>query len=243
MYLVLLIIGALVLVCYLADGWLERRKLRGSASDIDTVSENLTQPTEAVQNNVNQTGTMNQANIPNQENETNRANEASQRNEAETDLQTPTSTTLRIVKDVLTMIGCQPHQVGPIDIEAIFQGETFIFRIDNYFVRIWDPQWGSFEEDDPNIPIVRLAINETHGMFGPTILLIGPDEGKYQLYSKYDIMLHPTIPHLDDYLTVILRAFFETKLEFRNKLGQLIVSNETQQNQTPPPTGFDISNN
>ena len=146
--------------------------------------------------------------------------------------------TSSIVYDALCSIGCQPELKDERTIVVSYQGETFQLDFGvppSRYVRVWDPCWARIEINDPQVDLIKEAVNISNYNFGPTVLITQPDEeNMIMLYSRYDIMIHPTCPENDLYIHAVLESFFMAKEEIRNNIQNLNVhQNEQQRNRRP----------
>lgn len=149
--------------------------------------------------------------------------------------------TPNIVFGALQALGCQPELKDEHTILVSYQGETFQFDFGespSRYARIWDPGWAGIKTDDPQINLVKEAVNVTNYNFGPTILMTEPDEDNViTFHSRYDIMVHPACPDNDQYLKSVLDSFFYAKEAVRNNFQNLNVK-QTEQHKNRRPVGF-----
>lgn len=142
--------------------------------------------------------------------------------------------------DTLVAMGCQPERDGDRRINVKYQGENFVFDIGGYHVRVWDARWASSNVNDPDLAILREAVNYANFQFGSIILLSSPEEnGDIDILSRHDFLIHPSFPENVDYLTYILNNFFEGKETLRKEFLKLKAQRE-QSTQQPArrPVGF-----
>lgn len=149
--------------------------------------------------------------------------------------------TTNIVFGALQSLGCQPEFKDEHTILVSYQGETFQFDFGespSRYARIWDPGWAGIKTDDPQINLVKEAVNVTNYNFGPTILMTEPDEDNViTFHSRYDIMVHPACPDNDQYLKSVLDSFFYAKEAVRNNFQNLNVK-QAEQHKNRRPVGF-----
>lgn len=149
--------------------------------------------------------------------------------------------TTNIVFGALQSLGCQPELKDEHTILVSYQGETFQFDFGespSRYARIWDPGWAGIKTDDPQINLVKEAVNVTNYNFGPTILMTEPDEDNViTFHSRYDIMVHPACPDNDQYLKSVLDSFFYAKEAVRNNFQNLNVK-QAEQHKNRRPVGF-----
>lgn len=128
------------------------------------------------------------------------------------------NTSFNIMKKALVDIGCKPKINDDDSIIVAYQGKDFYIRCDGLYTTIWDPLWSYIEADDPDLPIVREVINATNIAFDRTIVWRESDEdGNIYLYTKKNIMLHPSFPDVYEYIQAELDAFFEIEEWLREK--------------------------
>lgn len=149
--------------------------------------------------------------------------------------------TTNIVFGALQALGCQPELKDDNTLVVSYQGETFQFDFGespSRYTRIWDPCWAGIKTDDPQINLIKEAINVTNYNFGPTIVMTEPDENNViTFHSRYDIMVHPACPDNDQYLKSVLDSFFYAKEAVRNNFQNLNVK-QAEQHKNRRPVGF-----
>lgn len=83
--------------------------------------------------------------------------------------------------------------------------------------------------DDPQLNLIKEAINATNYNFGPAILMTEPDVNNViTFHSRYHIMVHSTCPDNDQYLKSVLDSFFYAKEAVRNNFQNLNVKQAEQ---------------
>ena len=149
--------------------------------------------------------------------------------------------TSQIVFGSLQSLGCQPELKDDNTLVVSYQGEIFEFDFgenQSPYVRIWDPYWTGVNSDNPNITLIKDAVNLTNYNFGPTIVMTEPDVNNViGFHSRYDIMIHPAYLDNDQYLKSVLDSFFYAKEAVRNNLQNLNVK-QTEQQKNRRPVGF-----
>lgn len=149
--------------------------------------------------------------------------------------------TTNIVFGALQALGCQPELKDDNTLVVSYQGETFQFDFGespSRYTRIWDPCWAGIRTDDPQINLIKEAVNVTNYNFGPTIVMTEPDENNViTFHSRYDIMVHPACPDNDQYLKSVLDSFFYAKEAVRNNFQNLNAKQE-EQYKNRRPVGF-----
>lgn len=143
--------------------------------------------------------------------------------------------------DILKSMGCQPQLHEGDSIEVQFQGENFLLQINSIWVRVWDSGWFSISNNHPDLTLIKEAVNYSNIVFGPTILLVEPnDEDNLILHSRMDIMLYPYCPINVDYIRQIMNSFFNIKDELRKNIHMLKMKSKEQERKHRP-VGFDLS--
>ena len=119
----------------------------------------------------------------------------------------------KIMKESLEKIGCQPEvEKEGVTINFAYQGEFFQVACYGPWARIWDPAWSALHADDPNLPMIRDAINKVNITSHPTVVMSTSDEGDIiVLHSRMDIALYPSLPRIEDYVKCSLNALFQTR--------------------------------
>lgn len=162
-------------------------------------------------------------------------------NESSPDYESITSR--QIAFNSLKSIGCQPKFMDDSTILVEFQGEKFEFSFpqeqDSRYARIWDPYWAGIEANNPNLYLVKEAINSANHCFGPTVVMSEPDENNHiAFHSRYDIMLHPACPDNDQHIKTILSSFFYTQDIVRREYQDL-GARQAERRANRRPIGFD----
>lgn len=130
--------------------------------------------------------------------------------------------TLGLMLNILDELGCQPRANEDGTLSVQYQGEKFFMEFGGMYACIWDPMWAGIKLDDPDLPKIREAVNATNFNFGPTVAMTKPDEeGVIWLYSRRDIMLHPTCPDNVPFVKGVLDSFFDTKEKVRSNFQQI----------------------
>ena len=149
--------------------------------------------------------------------------------------------TTNIVLSALQALGCQPELKEDNTLVVSYQGETFQFdfgEAPSRYTRIWDPCWAGIKTDDPQINLIKEAVNVTNYNFGPTVVMTEPDENNVIMFhSRFDIMVHPACPDNDQYLKSVLDSFFYAKEAVRNNFQNLNVK-QAEQLKNRRPVGF-----
>jgi hypothetical protein len=149
-----------------------------------------------------------------------------------------TPSTSEIVEHALKAIGCQPEVDKDGYVGVSYQGESFIFVFNGVYARVWDPEWGSMNVENPNMQKLREAVNATNFHLEPTVVMSRPnDEGNVILHSRRDIMLHPSFPNNEIYIKSVLDSFFDAKAAVRENL-QAISAEQAEAQNKRRPVGF-----
>ena len=136
-------------------------------------------------------------------------------------IEKPKYNTQQLMVSTLTQIGCQPTVNDDDTVSVSYQGEHFHIDFLGLNARIWDLKWAEVNANDSDLPKIREAANHTNFGFGPTVVLSDPDdEGTIYLHSRHEILLHPEMPEIEDYLRSNLDRFFGAKEEVRKYLEQ-----------------------
>lgn len=146
--------------------------------------------------------------------------------------------TLGLMFNTLSQLGCQPtaNEDGTLSVQ--YQGENFHVEFGGMYARVWDPMWASVKADDPDMHIIREAVNAANFNFGPTVVLTAPnDEGIISFHSRRDIMLHPACPDNVPFVKAVLDSFFDAKEQVRNSFQQ-INAKQMEAQRTRRPVGF-----
>ena len=150
--------------------------------------------------------------------------------------------TAKLMKDALIEIGCQPVEKDGNTLEVGYQGELFVIEFSNNFARIWDPGWTHIKADDPNWPILRVALNHANHDFGyATVVYTNPNEdGIIVLHSHFDLLLLPMIPQLPLYVKSVLNIFFFTQKRVTDYFHH-VRQQQQEESKKRRPVGFDTN--
>lgn len=143
--------------------------------------------------------------------------------------------TMGLMYDALCNLGCQPTKNDDHTISVKYQGENFEMQFDGLFARVWDPMWAGINHDDPNMSLLREAVNVANFDFGPTVVFTAPNsDGIVGLHSRMDILLHPACPVNPSYVKTVLDSFFDMKNCVRQRCQQLsFEQSENMKNRRP----------
>lgn len=132
----------------------------------------------------------------------------------------------------LRLIGCQPKVADNGDISIYFRGEVFILRhIGGAYVRVWF-QAGMLKSSPQ---IITEAVNKSNYEFGPTVIIEETNGvGNYMIHLRQDIVLHPALPNIDEYLQVVFCDFLKMREAVRKNYQEAM---EKQAN-VRRPIGF-----
>lgn len=149
-----------------------------------------------------------------------------------------TANTSDIMHDALVAIGCQPRKDNEGHMFVDYQGEHFSMEFGGPYVRVWDAHWSGVKADDPMLPNLREAMNNTNFNFGPTIVMDNPDDnGVISFHSRRDIMLHPTFPDAPGYVKAVLDSFFTAQNAMRQQVHG-IIAKQAEKQKNRRPVGF-----
>lgn len=160
--------------------------------------------------------------------------EASQPAEASESTQTPRpAKPVDVIFDILAKMGCQPERKVIDDKEAIiasYQGANFDFRFNGNWVTVYQPYWTWAHKDDPNLPLLREAINQANYLEGPTIVWTPPfSDGRIHLHSVFQFYLNPDFADNEAMLIGILCSFFD-KIEYFRQIMHNLFEQQAQSN-------------
>lgn len=151
-----------------------------------------------------------------------------------------TQETRSIVMDSLRQIGCQPELNPDKSVDVQYQGENFVMLVRGRYVRIWDLFWSYMNENDPDLPKAKEAINDANYNFGATVVVSDPEDGKVAFHSRCDIMLHPSCDDNADFLRATLDSFFNTKDNVKRHYAAIEQEQQVKQ-RNRRPMGFAIN--
>ena len=145
--------------------------------------------------------------------------------------------------NTLRQLGCLPRTNEDGTLFVQYQGENFHMEFGGMYTRVWDPMWAGIKVDDPDLPIIREAVNATNFNFGPTVVMTNPDdEGVIGFHSRRDIMLHPACPDNVPFVKAVLDSFFDTKEQVRSNFQQ-INAKQMERQKNRRPVGFTTTHN
>ena len=160
--------------------------------------------------------------------------EASQPAEASESSQPPRpAKPVDVIFDILAKLGCQPERKVIDDKEAIiasYQGANFEFRFNGNWATVYFPFWTFVLADDPNLPLLREAINQANYHEGPTILWTPPHpDGRIYLHSAFQFYINLDFPDNESMLISILCSFFD-KIEHLRHIIHNLSEQQAQNN-------------
>ena len=132
--------------------------------------------------------------------------------------------TRNLVISTLKEIGCQPEIDDNDRIYFKYQGETFQIAADNdyLFIVIWDAWWGKIKMDDPKVPTLKEAVNQTNREIDITVLYtIDEVQNTLGIHSKQYLPFTKTLPTIEEYLCANLDLFFVAHQVLKEKLNTL----------------------
>lgn len=130
----------------------------------------------------------------------------------------------RVVK-VLQQMNCEWKEVenDPTAIRFAYQSENFILRFNeaNCFVRITDPSWYGFSDDDiDTLSKVKEVVNELNWNCGMTMCYTHDEEEKlFLVHTQHSLVATDGIS-LHEYFVNTLKAFFMTQHHFHRLLAE-----------------------
>lgn len=130
--------------------------------------------------------------------------------------------TVALMYETLYNIGCLPT-IDRYGIMSV-QYRDVIFHMDfgGMYVSIWEFNWATAKKNDPNMPIVREAMNDANLNFGATIVMTEHNKaGKVAFCTHRDIMLHPACPDNETFVKEVLDSFFDAKEQMRRIFLQI----------------------
>lgn len=158
-------------------------------------------------------------------------------------MENPKYDTQQLMVATLIQIGCQPTINEDDTVSVTYQGEYFHIDFGGLYAQIWDLGWSSVDINDPDLPKIREAVNHTNFDFGPTVVMTDPnDNGTIYFHSRLEILLHPDLPEIDNYLQSNLNMFFRAKESVRQNFQQITFEQQKSSGNIRP-IGFNTSNN
>lgn len=129
---------------------------------------------------------------------------------------------------VLQAIGCKPvsEEFGYIRVQ--YRGETFMMHPNGaYFVDIYDLSWSTINAYDPELSLLKEAINRTNWN-GPLKIMLQEfsDNGRLDISTSYLMWLYPGSEGNEDYMRAVLNMFFDCKDKLQDTF--LYMSNRQQ---------------
>lgn len=138
-----------------------------------------------------------------------------------------------VIFDIFAKLGCQPQRKVIDDKEAIiasYQGANFEFRFNGNWATVYFPFWTFVLADDPNLPLLREAINQANYHEGPTTLWTPPHpDGRIYLHSMFQFYINLDFPDNEAMLISILCSFFD-KIEHLRQIIHNLFEQQAQNN-------------
>ena len=138
-----------------------------------------------------------------------------------------------VIFDIFAKLGCQPERKVIDDKEAIiasYQGANFEFRFNGNWATVYFPFWTFVLADDPNLPLLREAINQANYHEGPTILWTPPHpDGRIYLHSVFQFYINLDFADNEAMLISILCSFFD-KIEHLRQIIHNLSEQQAQNN-------------
>lgn len=120
-----------------------------------------------------------------------------------------------LMRHLLANLNCQCKENDDGTLYFRFQGESFWLQTqkDSAWVRIVDLPWYDCSLDElEKMSCMQKAINKVNGsQLCTAVYSIEKDEGKMEVYSKYDFGITSQIHDVEQFLTSILTSFFNLK--------------------------------
>lgn len=130
--------------------------------------------------------------------------------------------TFDLMFETFREIGCQPTKDDENILSVRYQGEYFHIGCGGGHARVWELCWGVIRKDAPVASNIREAVNDANFHSGPVVVIDeSEDKDSFVLHSHYDIMFHPALPNIKDYMEKVLDSFFVRKDELRDSFYQL----------------------
>ncbi len=125
----------------------------------------------------------------------------------------------------LKEVGCTPEIDKKLesDVEFMYQGEHMTIRVENdTLVTIYDTWWATFSIDNPQIEVLKEAINATNTGNMVTIVHTEDKENKQLvLHTRYRMFLRKDFPAVSGLLVAVLQNFFAVKDELKGRFAAL----------------------
>lgn len=140
-----------------------------------------------------------------------------------------------LVVDTLTKVGCQPEIDDKDNICFKYQGESMYVSADNNFnfITIWDPWWIALDLTDPDVALVKEAINMVNVDIPLVNVVYSVDEenGKFGVHTRCDSVFMDQLPELDGLVKSLLEHFFLAHDRLKNAFGFLKQRQEGKKNE------------
>ena len=153
-------------------------------------------------------------------------------------MEKPQYNTQQLMVSTLSQIGCQPTVNDDNSVTVNYQGEIFHIDFGGPYAQIWDFGWAVINEQDPELPKIKDAVNAANFNFGPTVVMSNPDDkGTMYVHSRLGIVLVPGIPEAENYVRSSLDMFFRAKEAVRQNFQQINVEQQKER-ESRRPVGF-----
>lgn len=163
----------------------------------------------------------------------NKIRERSQESDAGQSDSTGNDNAFKVMKETLGKIGCQPEVAEDNTINFYFQGEFFQANCGGLMACILDPAWTFIKADDPNLSTVRDAVNRANFCIYPTVVMSAPDEeNNIWLHSRMVIVLHPSLPQIEGYVTSMLGSFFRAREAIKAEYQNIDIGQQKEQKKS-----------
>lgn len=126
------------------------------------------------------------------------------------------------MENLIREIGCIPvRNEEKFIIEFAYQGDDFMIQSGGGYV-ILRHLWGQEKMDDPRVPLLKEAANLTNLRFGPTFVVVPPDEyGMVVVGINWNFPICLESPHNPQMLKSMLNLFFIAKQNFLWEMDKL----------------------
>lgn len=138
------------------------------------------------------------------------------------EMKNPETETRHRMVAALEKIGCNPTVNEEGNVEVYYQGDYFVMRFGGIYAEIWNPSWLREDMNEPDIVFIREAVNRTNRDFGPTVVMYEDMENAtVYLHTRYDMVIHPDIKDMDEYLRATLGRFFTKMHDLRGYFREI----------------------
>lgn len=139
--------------------------------------------------------------------------ETSENNQAVETVMEETISTRQLALKTIEKIGCEPQYTEEGRIRFEYQGIVFLMETANdcAFINLIWPWCHSFSKFDiDEFARVRQVVNKINLRDTVSVVYTISDSDDVALHIRKNLLFVPEIPHIDDYLKLILNGFFGT---------------------------------